>query len=109
MKHSIQIRPHSVNREMERQFGRRFVRAIHCAVGVDTNNVLSGESSLVDTARCNPDVAVRIPDGKVATGHGGHPFVIDTLHKHYKLVSRMDILDIHGKPPEIDLTIYFIV
>ena len=109
MEHRIQIRPHFVDREMERQLGRRFVRAFHCSVRMDADNVLSGERTLVNAARSNPDVTAGILDRQVAAGHGGHALVVDTLHKHDELVSRMDVLDIHVEPPEIILTIYFIV
>jgi hypothetical protein len=75
---------------------------------MDTDNVLPRERTFVDTARGNPDVAVGILNGKVAAGHSGHALVVDTLHEHDKLISRMDILDIHVEPPEIILIIYFI-
>ena len=94
MQNGVQIRPHAVDRFVERKLGRGLVRPLAAAVRVDADDVLAGERPLVDAGGGDPDVALGVADGKVAAGHGGQALVIDALHEHDELVGRMDILNV---------------
>ena len=95
MKDRVQIGTHLIDGQMEGKLAGRFMDALAGPVGTDADNILAGERSLVDSGRSDPDVSFRIPDGKIAAGHGSHALVVDTLHEHDKLVSRMNVLNIH--------------
>ena len=51
---------------MERQLGRRFVRALAGAVRADADDVPPGQRALVDPGRGDPDVALRVADRQIA-------------------------------------------
>ena len=97
MKHCSQIGTHFIDRRMEGQLRRRSMGADAGAVGLDADNVTTVQGALIHTGGGDPDIAVAVLDGQVAAGGGGHTLVVNTLHKHDQLVSRMDIINIHEK------------
>ena len=95
MEDGIEIRPHSVNREMKRQLTGWLMRAFTGSVRADADDVFSGKRAFIDPGRRDPYISVGVPDGKISAGHGRHALVVNTLHEHDKLVSRMNVLNIH--------------
>ena len=75
------------------------MRAYGGAVGLYADNIVAGQGALVHTGRGDPDISLVVHNGQVAAGGGGHALVVDTLHKHNQLVSRMNIINVHNRPP----------
>jgi hypothetical protein len=70
-------------------------------IGMDTDNILTGQSTLVYTGGSDPNVAVRVHNGQIAAGGGGQTLVVDTLHEHDQLIRGVNVINIHSIPPEI--------
>ena len=99
VEHSLQVGAHLIDRCVEGILRGRTVRTDTGAIGLHTNDVLTGQSALINAGGSDPDIAVVIQNGEVTAGSGGQTLVIDSLHKHDKLVSGMNVIDIHKKPP----------
>ena len=95
MQHRLQIRAHMVHRSMERQLRRWLVLAYDRAIRLDADNVRTGKRTLVNTGRGDPDIPLFILNGQVTARCGGQALVINALHKHDQLVSRVNVLNIH--------------
>ena len=98
MQNCLQVRTHLVDGCVEGQLGGGTMRTFGSAVGMDTDDILTGQSTLVHAGRGDPDVAVAVHDGEVAAGGGGQTLVINTLHEHDQLVCGVHVLNIHKFP-----------
>jgi hypothetical protein len=99
VEHSPQVGPHFVNSRVEGILRGRFVGTNDGTIRFHTNDIIAGQSALVDTGRGDPHITVIIHDGKVAAGSGGQTLIVDALHEHNELVSGMNVIDIHKSPP----------
>src|SRR5712691_8005001 len=66
--------------------------AINGAVFANANNVVPPQTSLVDARGSDPDVAICISNGKIASGRGGHPIAIDAIHHLHEFIAGMEEL-----------------
>src|SRR5579859_3278888 len=62
------------------------------AVFSNANDVVPPQASFVDTRRRDPDIAIRVANGKIASGGGRHPVAIDAIHQLHEFVARMEEL-----------------
>ena len=74
------------------------VAADNCAVGLDADDVVARQRTLVNAAGADPHVAVFVDDGDVAAARRRHAAVIDALHELDNLVLGVDVgVGLHGE------------
>ena len=91
VKDRSQIRTHLIDSRMERQLRGRSVRSDHSTVSLDAHNIVAVQGALVHACRSDPNTAVFIHDGQITAGGGGHALIINTLHKHNKLICGVNV------------------
>jgi hypothetical protein len=64
--------------------------AFNSAIHPNAYDVIPTKATLVDTSRGDPDVSICVPNGKIPTGRGRHPIVIDAIHYQYEFISGME-------------------
>ena len=64
-------------------------------VGTDLDNILATQITLIHTAGADPDRTFGVFDRKITARSRRHIVVIDTVHQHDDLISRMKHFKIH--------------
>ena len=95
VEHGFQVGAHFVHRSVEGQLGGGLVGTFAGAVGMDADDIPTGQRPLVHAGGSDPNIAIAVHDGQVAAGGSGQALVVNPLHKHDQLICGMDVLHVH--------------